>query len=92
MIKSTKGKFAAELVSGGCPKALEGVRVVAERELGFLSAASALDDLGSPPGNRLELLNGDRADLFSIRINDRFRICFRWQHGDAYDVEVVDYH
>ena len=52
----------------------------------------SLDDLRIPPGNRLEKLAGDRADQHSIRINDRWRIRFRWHQGDAYDVEIVDYH
>lgn len=92
MIKSTKGEYATELCSGRCPKALQGVRNTAERKLRFLHAATELKDLRSPPGNKLELLKGDRAGQHSIRVNDRYRICFRWQDGDAYDVEVVDYH
>ena len=51
-----------------------------------------LDDLRVPPGNRLEALKGDRAGQYSIRINDQFRICFRWENGDAHDVEICDYH
>lgn len=51
-----------------------------------------LDDLRIPPANRLERLRGDRADQFSIRINNQWRICFRWHSGDAFDVEIVDYH
>jgi len=62
------------------------------RKLLVLDAAEALDDLRVPPGNRLEKLSGDRAGQYSIRINDRWRICFRWRDGDAYDVEIVDYH
>jgi proteic killer suppression protein len=62
------------------------------RKLLMLDAAEALDDLRAVPGNRLEKLVGDRAGQFSIRINDRWRICFRWSDGDAYDVEIVDYH
>ena len=60
----------------------------------MLQAASSLDDLKVPPGNRLEKLKGDRKGRgqYSIRINDRWRVCFRWKGGDAYDVEVVDYH
>jgi proteic killer suppression protein len=56
-----------------------------------LDAAEALNDLRVPPGNQLEKLSGDRAGQYSIRINDRWRICFRWRAGDAYDVEIVDY-
>lgn len=62
------------------------------RKLLVLDAAEALDDLRVPPGNRLERLSGDRAGQYSIRINDRWRICFRWRDGDASDVEIVGYH
>lgn len=57
-----------------------------------LQAASRLDDLRVPPGNRLEALKGDRAGQYSIRINDQFRVCFRWTGDHADDVEIVDYH
>lgn len=92
MIRSTKGHFADELVSGRCPGALQSIRAVVERKLGYLDAAITLDDLRRPPGNRLELLRGDRVSQYSIRINDRFRICFRWDSGNAFDVEIIDYH
>ncbi len=62
------------------------------RKLLILDAAEELGDLRVPPGNRLEKLSGDRAGEYSIRINDQWRICFRWRTGDAYDVEIVDYH
>jgi len=62
------------------------------RKLRMLDAAVGLDDLRVPPGNRLERLKGDRGGQHSIRINGQWRICFRWQQGDAYDVEIVDYH
>ena len=65
---------------------------VAQRELEMLNAALRLDDLRSPPGNRLELLRGNRAGQYSIRINDQWCICFEWLDGDAFDVEIVDYH
>ena len=58
----------------------------------MIDNAEALDDLRVPPGNRLEALKGDRAGQHSIRINDQFRICFRWNEGGAEDVEIVDYH
>ncbi len=64
----------------------------AHRKLLLLDAAEALDDLRVPPGNRLERLSGDRAGQRSIRVNDQWRICFRWDRGDAYDVEITDYH
>lgn len=62
------------------------------RKLRMLDAAVKLDDLRVPPGNRLERLHGDRSGQQSIRINDQWRICLRWQRGDAWDVEIVDYH
>jgi toxin HigB-1 len=62
------------------------------RKLRILDAAVNIEDLRVPPGIRLERLKGDRAGQFSIRINDQWRICFRWKAGDAYDVEIVDYH
>jgi proteic killer suppression protein len=58
----------------------------------MLNNAQTLGDLRVPPGNRLERLKGDRAGQHSIRINERWRVCFRWKQGDAHDVEIVDYH
>ena len=68
------------------------IQRVALRRLLVLDAAERLDDLRVPPGNRLEKLAADRKGQYSIRINERWRICFRWQRGDAFDVEIVDYH
>jgi proteic killer suppression protein len=68
------------------------IQRVARRKLLLLDQARRLDDLRAPPGNRLEPLKGDRLGQHSIRINDQSRICFRWQHADAFDVEIVDYH
>ena len=65
---------------------------VAQRKLAQLNAAASLDFLRVPPGNRLEALCGDRKGTYSIRINDKWRLCFRFVEGDAYDVEIVDYH
>jgi toxin HigB-1 len=65
---------------------------VARRKLRMLESATRLEDLRNPPGNRLETLAGDRTGQFSIRVNDQWRVCFVWRDGDAYDVEVVDYH
>lgn len=62
------------------------------RKLRMLDAATSLNDLKVPPGNRLEKLKGDRAGQHSIRINQQWRICFAWRSGDAHDVEIVDYH
>ncbi len=65
---------------------------VALRKLRMLHRAQTLQDLRVPPGNRLESLKGDRRGQYSIRVNDQFRICFTWQTGDAFEVEIVDYH
>lgn len=65
---------------------------VARRKLAQLNAAIELRDLAAPPGNRLEALKGARKGRYSIRINDQWRICFVWLPGDAYEVEIVDYH
>jgi proteic killer suppression protein len=65
---------------------------VANRKLVQINSAIQLSDLRAPPGNRLEKLSGDRAGQHSIRVNDQWRICFRWSEGDAHDVEIVDYH
>ena len=62
------------------------------KKLLLLDAADSLRDLRVPPGNRLEKLSGNRKDQHSIRINDQWRICFRWRSGDAHDVEITDYH
>ena len=64
----------------------------AERKLQMLESANTIEDLRSPPGNRLEKLSGDRSGQWSIRINNQWRICFRFENGNAYDVEIVDYH
>ena len=65
---------------------------VARRKLDQLQAAEALEFLRTPPGNRLEALSGDRAGQWSIRINNQWRLCFRFDEGNAFDVEIVDYH
>jgi proteic killer suppression protein len=65
---------------------------VARRKLRQLDSAAELRDLAAPPGNRLEPLYGNRKGQHSIRINDQWRICFVWRNGDAYEVEIVDYH
>jgi proteic killer suppression protein len=68
------------------------VQRVALRKLLLLDAAESLDDLRSPPGNRLEKLSGDRAGQHSIRVNDQWRICFVWRERSAFEVEITDYH
>jgi proteic killer suppression protein len=70
----------------------EDIQQIALRKLRMLSRAVTLQDLRIPPANHLEKLEGDRAGQYSIRINDRWRICFEWQAGDAHNVEIVDYH
>ena len=92
MIQSFRDAATRRFFDGGRVKALEPIRKQAERKLDMLNAAVALDDLRSPPGNRLEALKGDRAGQYSIRINDQFRLCFEWtDHGPA-NVEISDYH
>jgi proteic killer suppression protein len=68
------------------------IQQVSYRKLRMLNNAVTLDDLRIPPANRLEKLSGDRSGQYSIRINDQWRICFEWIDGDAYNVEIVDYH
>ena len=68
------------------------IQNVARRKLRMLNNAMVLSDLMIPPSNRLERLKGDREDSYSIRINDQWRLCFKWIDGDAYNVEIVDYH
>ena len=72
--------------------AFRAIESLAHRKLDMLDAANQLRDLRSPPGNRLEALKGDRRGQHSIRINNRWRICFVWRNGDAEQVEIVDYH
>ena len=68
------------------------LRLRAFKKLAILNAAITLDNLRVPPGNQLEALSGDRAGQHSIRVNDQYRVCFVWRDGNAFDVEVVDYH
>lgn len=84
----------AEKIWGGTPsrRLPAHIQSVARRKLRMLANASVLDDLRVPPANRLEALKGQRKGQHSIRINDQRRVCFRWADGDAYDVEIVDYH
>jgi toxin HigB-1 len=80
------------LAMGFRVKRFEAIARIGQRKLLSLRIAQKLEDLASPPGNRLESLRGDRKGQHSIRINDQYRICFRWQEGQAYEVEIVDYH
>jgi toxin HigB-1 len=84
----TKAAFNGEALKGFPADLLK----VARRKLNYLDAAISLEDLRSPPGNRLEALKGDRLGQHSIRINDQFRICFKWTIEGPADVEFVDYH
>lgn len=93
MIRSFVDRRTAELAERRAPKGFPRDLVDrAFRKLRQVDAAVRLDDLRVPPGNRLEALSGTRKGQHSIRINDQWRICFRWSNGDAEDVEVVDYH
>jgi proteic killer suppression protein len=82
-------KIFNRLWSSRLPKDMQNM---AYRKLAMLHSANALVNLQSPPGNRLEKLRGDRIGQYSIRINDRWRICFDWRDEDAHNVEIVDYH
>ena len=93
MIRSVRDKRIEAIVAGRAPKGFPpDLLQVARRKLFMIDNAEVLDDLKVPPGNRLEALKGDRTGQHSIRINDQFRICFRWNDGSADDVEIVDYH
>jgi proteic killer suppression protein len=92
VIKTFRCKDTAKLFSGKGVVRWANFKSVAERKLQMLSRATRLEDLRVPPNNRLELLKGDRAGQFSIRINDQWRLCFRFEEGNAWDVEIVDYH
>ena len=93
MIRSFRCKHTAALFAGQrCKPQWRTFRNVAERKLGMLHAAQALSDLRVPPNNHLEALRRERAGQHSIRINDQFRICFRWSPDGPVDVEIVDYH
>ena len=93
MIKSYKCKDTRKLREEGlASKKLRPLAKVAMRKLDMLNAAPTIDALRVPPANRLEALKGDRLGQYSIRINDQFRVCFTWENGHAYNVEIVDYH
>ena len=92
MIISFKCAYTEALASGRRVKRFMNIEQVARRKLRQMQIAGRLKDLHVPPGNRLEALKGDRAGQYSIRVNDRFRVCFRWTVAGAEDVEIVDYH
>ena len=93
MIRSFRSRETERIWQGDRSRKLpEDIQDRALRKLRQLDAAASIDDLRNPPGNRLEALKGDRAGQLSIRINDQWRICFRWADRDAVDVEIADYH
>lgn len=92
MIRSLRSKETEALFHDENVPQFRSIERIARRKLLILHRAPALGDLRVPPGNRLEVLKGDRKGQHSIRINDQWRICFVWAQGDAYDVEIVDYH
>ncbi len=93
MIKGFKDKDAEKLFNREQSRKLAAeIQRSALRKLRMLNRARTLDDLRLPPGNRLEALKGERYGQYSIRINDRWRLCFVWEQGDVFDVEIVDYH
>jgi proteic killer suppression protein len=93
MIRTKRDKRIDLLLAGSIPKGFPAdLARAAVRKLLMLDAAGTVEALRVPPGNRLEALGGDRAGQHSIRINQQWRICFVWRDGDAYDVEIVDYH
>jgi len=93
MIRSFRDKVTEKVFNRERVKKFDlNVQRLAQRKLFILDAAETLDELRVPPGNRLEKLSGDRKGQYSIRINDQWRICFRWVDRDVYDVEITDYH
>jgi proteic killer suppression protein len=92
VIKSFAEKRTRALFETGKSRRWNSIARVAVRKLVQIDSATTLDELNVPPGNRLEALKGDRGGQHSIRISDRWRICFRWEGDGVYDVEIVDYH
>jgi toxin HigB-1 len=92
MIRSFKCADTEALAGGVGVRRFANIALVARRKLRQLEIAGRLDDLKVPPGNRLELPKGRRAGQYSIRVNDQWRVCFRWTNAGAEDVEIVDYH
>jgi len=92
MIQSFADEDTEAVYLTGSSRRWANIARVAARRLQALDYASAVEDLKNPPGNRLEKLKGDREGQWSIRINDQYRVCFRWDGKDAWDVEIADYH
>jgi proteic killer suppression protein len=91
VILNFKGAETQKVFETGKSRRFGSIARVAARRLGAVSFAKAIEDLRDPPGNRLEALVGDRRGQYSIRINDQYRACFKWNGKDAMDVEIVDY-
>lgn len=93
MIKSFADKATAAIFAGELVRHLpHDIQGIARRKLKLIDAVSKVDELRTPPGNRLEMLSGNRVGQWSIRINEQWRICFKWEDGHVAEVEVVDYH
>lgn len=92
MIASFADREAKRIFDGAHSRKYAAIEQIIERKLRALNRAMTLNDLTAPPGNRLEALKGDRSGQHSIRINEQFRVCFRWEERDAYEVEIVDDH
>lgn len=92
MIRSFRDKETEKVFRREFSRKFQGVAPVAKRKLDHIHAAGELADLRAIPGNRFEALAGDRLGQYSIRVNNQWRICFRWMQPDAIDVEIVDYH
>jgi proteic killer suppression protein len=92
LIRSCKDRDTERLVKREFSKRFSAIEKMARLRLDRLEAATSLEDLAAIPGHRLEKLTGSRAGQYSIRINDQYRICFRWKNGAAEEVEIVDYH
>ena len=92
MIRGFRCKDTEKLFNLEFTRKFQGVSTVGIRKLNMLHVADSLNHLRVFPANRLEVLSGDRKGQHSIRINKQWRVCFRWEHGNAYDVEIVDYH
>ena len=92
MIRSFRDKETEAVFGQQRVRKFERIAAVALRRLVQIDSAEELRDLASPPANRLKRLKGDRAGQYSVRINDQYRVCFYWKDGDAYDLEITDYH
>jgi proteic killer suppression protein len=92
MIRSFRDAEAEKIFRQAFSKKFQAIEKTAIRKLFHLNRATTARDLAAIPGNQLEALTGDRKGQYSIRINDQYRICFRWKDGDAFDIEITDYH